>query len=484
MIFYLYTGVMVLLVLFIIFTIRYKGAFLKKWKNEKRDRLLYVFYGGSAYIVDFIGKHTSIIDLNKIKKERDMMNSSNIDLNKAYMILVRKVAISFICVISVIAFGYLQSWRAYNLDNNDIAFLKRGKYGEGDKTYNVQVYHKGDSKDISIVVPEREYTQEEALKLFTDSYDMGIKKMLGNNKDTLHIKDNLNLFESLDNGVNVKWTVESDVIDYTGMIQWNQVKDDINTNLTMTYFVGDYSVDYNVPITIIKKEDKDKTLSEIINDYVQNYSPTSNSVRLMKNINGEEISFRKKNSNYNLFYIPMALVMGVIAYLSLNQDEKKIMVSRRMQLQIDYPGIVNKFTILKGAGMTVSACVEKIIADYDEKYSNQPDKKRYAYEELKIAKEMIANGTPEGKGYLEYGRRCGIHSYIKFGNLLEQNITKGTKGLNQALIAEVNDAYQERRATVRKSIDEAGTKLLLPMGMLLIVSMALILVPALLSIKF
>ena len=106
-IFYLYTGVMVLLVLFIIFTIRYKGAFLKKWKNEKRDRLLYVFYGGSAYIVDFIGKHTSIIDLNKIKKESDMMNSSNIDLNKAYMILVRKVAISFICVISVIAFGYL-----------------------------------------------------------------------------------------------------------------------------------------------------------------------------------------------------------------------------------------------------------------------------------------------------------------------------------------------------------------------------------------
>ena len=239
-----------------------------------------------------------------------------------------------------------------------------------------------------------------------------------------------------------------------------------------------------MPITIIKKEDKNKTLSEIINDYVQNYSPTSNSVRLMKDINGEEISFRKKNSNYNLFYIPMALVMGVIAYLSLNQDEKKIMVSRRMQLQIDYPGIVNKFTILKGAGMTVSACIEKIIADYDEKYSNQPDKKRYAYEELKIAKEMIANGTPEGKGYLEYGRRCGIHSYIKFGNLLEQNITKGTKGLNQALIAEVNDAYQERRATVRKSIDEAGTKLLLPMGMLLIVSMALILVPALLSIKF
>ena len=81
-----------------------------------------------------------------------------------------------------------------------------------------------------------------------------------------------------------------------------------------------------MPITIIKKEDKNKTLSEIINDYVQNYSPTSNSVKLMKDINGEEISFRKKNSNYNLFYIPMALVMGVIAYLSLNQDEKKIMV--------------------------------------------------------------------------------------------------------------------------------------------------------------
>ena len=58
---------------------------------------------------------------------------------------------------------------------------------------------------------------------------------------------------------------------------------------------------------------------------------------------------------------------------------------------------------------------------------------------------------------------------------------KGTKGLAEILENEVNDAYEDRKALARKKGEEAGTKLLLPMGIMLVISMAIIIIPAFLS---
>ena len=90
-------------------------------------------------------------------------------------------------------------------------------------------------------------------------------------------------------------------------------------------------------------------------------------------------------------------------------------------------------------------------------------------------------GYSETEAYLEFGRRCGIHSYVKFAGLLEQNIKKGTKGLKEILNNEVTEAFEERKALARKRGDEAGTQLLIPMVIMLIISIVIIIVPAILS---
>ena len=33
----------------------------------------------------------------------------------------------------------------------------------------------------------------------------------------------------------------------------------------------------------------------------------------------------------------------------------------------------------------------------------------------------MKGGVPEGKAFEEFGRRCGLQSYMKLGGLLEQN---------------------------------------------------------------
>ena len=55
---------------------------------------------------------------------------------------------------------------------------------------------------------------------------------------------------------------------------------------------------------------------------------------------------------------------------------------------------------------------------------------------------------------------------------------KGTGGLLQALRQEALQAFEERKAYARRQGEEAQTKLLIPMLMMLVVVMILVMVPA------
>ena len=66
--------------------------------------------------------------------------------------------------------------------------------------------------------------------------------------------------------------------------------------------------------------------------------------------------------------------------------------------------------------------------------------------------------------------------------MLEQNLTKGTKGMKELLAQEVADAFEERKRLARKKGEEASTKMLIPMIMMLAVVIVIVAVPALMSI--
>ena len=67
--------------------------------------------------------------------------------------------------------------------------------------------------------------------------------------------------------------------------------------------------------------------------------------------------------------------------------------------------------------------------------------------------------------------------------MLTQNLRKGSKGLSELLRAEADQAFEERKATAKKRGEEAGTKLLLPMFMMLSMVLLIVIVPAFLSIQ-
>ena len=179
------------------------------------------------------------------------------------------------------------------------------------------------------------------------------------------------------------------------------------------------------------------------------------------------------------------LVLGaggaVLLWVSEKQRKKEERKKEILQMKMDYPQIINKLTLYIGAGMTIRRAWFCIAQDYEK--NREKTGKRKAYEEMVCTMNQIRGGGSEGECYENCGARCGITSYRKFGMLLSQNLRKGPRGITETLRREAEEAFEERMNQAKKLGEEAGTKLMIPMFLMLAVVFLIVMVPALLSIQ-
>lgn len=104
------------------------------------------------------------------------------------------------------------------------------------------------------------------------------------------------------------------------------------------------------------------------------------------------------------------------------------------------------------------------------------------YLEVDKTKRM-KSGIPEMECYERFARRCDLIPYMKMGALLSQNLKKGAKGISEMLRMEAVQALEDRKSRARQLGEEAGTRLLIPMLLMLIIVITIVVVPAFLSIQ-
>lgn len=148
----------------------------------------------------------------------------------------------------------------------------------------------------------------------------------------------------------------------------------------------------------------------------------------------------------------------------------------------DYSEVVSKLTLLLEAVMTTRMAWHKIACDYRNK-TNHGDLKRPVYEEICTTDYNIQAGISEIKAYEQFGKRCDTREYMKLATLLQTNIKKGTKELSNLLEKEACDAFEKRKNMARVKGEEATTKLLMPMMLMLITVMMIIMIPAIWSFR-
>lgn len=82
-----------------------------------------------------------------------------------------------------------------------------------------------------------------------------------------------------------------------------------------------------------------------------------------------------------------------------------------------------------------------------------------------------------------FGERNPLREYRKLALLLEQNLRKGTRELLAMLDREELLAFELRQNLAKKAGEEASTRLLLPMIGLLGIVMAILLIPAMMTMN-
>ena len=278
--------------------------------------------------------------------------------------------------------------------------------------------------------------------------------------------------------MNVKGEIMKEAIDPEG--------ETINLKAVLTYTENEaYQTSYQKAVCVFPKtaEAKDEVASEISEKIQKNQEENASkeTFALPKTVEGKKISYYFPFNSRGLVLVVMSILILILLWLLGKQRGKELEDQRKEQLLLDYPELVNMLTLFLGAGMTVKRAWRKILQDYESSLKDHDT--RYVYEEMKLTYREIESGVPEAESYENFGRRCNLPCYLKLGALLSQNLRKGVKGLSEMLHIESLQAFEERKARAKRKGEEAGTKLLLPMFMMLAIVLVIVIMPAFLTLQ-
>lgn len=242
----------------------------------------------------------------------------------------------------------------------------------------------------------------------------------------------------------------------------------------------EYQWETETSVTVKNQSDaidkSEKAVLEIMLENAQTSDPEQEAFMLPESIDGKKVSWRQRNLT-ELQLLLGTLVTIVAVFFFKDRDIHELVEKKKQEEKRKYPEILQKITLYLEAGLTVRAAVNKIAEDYEQK-RKKGAKEHAAYEELLIAVREIRMGVSEGAAYEKFGKRTGVREYIRLSTFLTQNVKKGSTMLLQQLHEEAKEAEEMRMRNARKLCEEASTKLLLPMIMLLLVVMILIMFPA------
>lgn len=344
---------------------------------------------------------------------------------------------------------------------------------------------------IEIEVQEQVYSDRQVQEFIEEARERIPKEILGENESLDRVWTDLNFMEQLeDNPVAIAWeTSNGEYLTPFGERTEKKLEEEVlSMEITATLALQETEERFSIPIQLTDREMGkeeafyDRIVQEV--EKVQEESRTNDEFELPKEVDGVSLTWFRKNSTSvgGLFFL-ILLAAGLVYWKEEKENEKKVK-ERKEQMQLDYPDIVSKLTLLLGAGISLQRAWERMVKEYLLKRQNRQIKKRFVYEEMVLAFREMENGISLQTALNHFGNRCDLPVYSKFSTLLAQNLRRGNKGLVESLQRESEEAFEERKAMAKMLGEKASTKLLVPMFLMLFMVLVVIMVPAFLSFTF
>ncbi len=203
-----------------------------------------------------------------------------------------------------------------------------------------------------------------------------------------------------------------------------------------------------------------------------------NMLSLPTEIDGQRIYYREHEDRSYLLLPLLGGIAALAIYMRQGQARRTEKKQREALLMLDYSELVSKLMVYIGAGLTVRNALETISQHFDALIARGIKEDRPLYQELRTMVIQFRRNMPESEIYLSFGRRVNLKPYTKLVSLIEQNRMNGARNLRAMLELEMEDAFEQRKTTARRLGEEAGTKLLLPLFIMLGIVMIIVIVPA------
>lgn len=367
--------------------------------------------------------------------------------------------------------------------------IERPDYGEGSRQIEIEAWLEDESETerLELEIQERSYTVKEAETILA-AVTAGLPaQILGSNKSLDEVRSDLNLIRTTAfPGVTIEWNVfPYEAMDETGRLS-NEIADggeliELTATVSCQEHVAEYQCFARVwpPDKSAPERQRDKLQAAL--EEADRSAANQPRLRLPDQVEGHSVRWVKPaEAPGQVLFLMLATVVWA-TFIRAGRRLEEQAENRRVQLLLDYPELLFKISMLLGAGLTLYGACRKIAENYQHKKRQDKRYLRYVYEELVITCMEIERGRGEAGSYEAFGKRCRESCYIKLGSILSQNLRKGTRDLGLLLEREAQRGMEERSTTARKLGEEAGTKLLLPMGMMLLVVLIILIVPALLA---
>lgn len=471
------------------FTKNYK----KDWfqKINKKENTLSFLYPVAAYILDKI-KYFQREGTQKKKKEfaslfpRDEAERKFVCycyLKLSWMLLIVGMT-SVLCLLVLCKEGGSQAIKKS---------IVRPEYGQGSRYLDLVVHFKEGKHELEenmeIEVKPREYTVEEIQEKMDAARSILQRKLLGSNQNVNSVSNNLNLSEKYENTpICISWSSEpKGYINEDGSLNNKSLKHPVSVNLRALLFYEQMEKEYVFTLCISpyswRWDEKVKY------DFLQAQSSQNEERKsekdflLPERLGKTSLTYQINQKSKAGEIFVLGLVVSALVYAVYEEKIKQARKERERQMFLDYPELVSKLTLLIGSGMTVKRAWEKMILEYERVQKKDKRSIRYAYEEMILTWNEMENGISEVMAFERFGRRIKLKVYLRLVSLLTQNMKKGSKGMLELLSMEAREAMEERKQTARKLGEEAGTKLLIPMILMLGIVLVIVMVPAFLSMS-
>lgn len=359
--------------------------------------------------------------------------------------------------------------------------IPRYSYLEGEKELRVSAQLDGDVQEFQVMLWPQELSKKELDELALEFIQQLPKLIKGKNESLQKVTEDLELLEFYQGyPFQTEWkTNRPDVLGSSGSV--SLPREQVQVELQIEFYCQDQRWEETIDVMVIPPELTPKEQLHLdLEEYLtasEEESRQEETWTLPNSWQGSEIRWTQNVEDNSLLLWAAGLAVAVLTYMMSDRDLHQKLEKRKIALQQEYPDLVHQLVLFVGAGMTVRGAFQKIAADYEKK-QGKFSKKLPAYEEMLYACRELQAGVSEGAAYEHFGRRTGRQEYIRLSTLLMQNLKRGNSTLLERLREEADKAGEERLMHSRRLGEEAGTKLLVPMVLMLAVVMVMIMVPA------